>query len=91
MKNLYLVQVADKYGPNSFLPVAISYQWMFDYIKLFEIGSQWYVYVIAFLGIDFASYWSHRWNHEYNILWNKHIIHHSMFLVLMNLQKVFDP
>ena len=29
MKNLYLVQVADKYGPNSFLPVAISYQWMF--------------------------------------------------------------
>ena len=57
--------------------VIISYQWMFDYIKLFEIGSQWYVYVIAFLGIDFASYWSHRWNHEYNILWNKHIIHHS--------------
>ena len=29
MKNLYLVQVADKYGPNSFLPIAISYQWMF--------------------------------------------------------------
>lgn len=57
--------------------VVISYQWMFDYIKLFEIGSQWYVYVIAFIGIDFASYWSHRWNHEYNILWNKHIIHHS--------------
>jgi len=29
MKNLYLVQVADKYGPNSFLPIAISYQWMY--------------------------------------------------------------
>lgn len=29
MKNIYLVQVADKYGPNSFLPIAISYQWMF--------------------------------------------------------------
>lgn len=29
MKNLYLVQVSDKYGPNSFLPVAISYQWMY--------------------------------------------------------------
>jgi putative methyltransferase len=29
LKNLYLVQVADKYGPNSFLPVAISYQWMY--------------------------------------------------------------
>ena len=57
--------------------VIISYQWMYEYLKLFEIGSQWYVYVIAFIGIDFASYWSHRWNHEYNILWNKHIIHHS--------------
>ena len=29
MKNLYLIQVADKYGPNSFLPIAISYQWMY--------------------------------------------------------------
>lgn len=29
MKNLYLIQVSDKYGPNSFLPVAISYQWMY--------------------------------------------------------------
>jgi radical SAM superfamily enzyme YgiQ (UPF0313 family) len=29
VKNLYLVQVSDKYGPNSFLPVAISYQWMY--------------------------------------------------------------
>ena len=57
--------------------VIISYQWMFDYIKVFEIGSNWYVYIIAFLGIDFAYYWSHRWNHEFNILWNKHVIHHS--------------
>ena len=29
MLNLYLVQTVDKYGPNSFLPLAISYQWMF--------------------------------------------------------------
>ena len=29
MHNLYLVQTVDKYGPNSFLPLAISYQWMF--------------------------------------------------------------
>ena len=57
--------------------VIISYQWMFDYINVFEIGSSWYVYIIAFIGIDFAYYWSHRWNHEFNILWNKHVIHHS--------------
>jgi len=29
MINLLLVQVVDKYGPNSFLPLAISYQWMY--------------------------------------------------------------
>jgi len=29
MYNLYLVQTVDKYGPNSFLPLAISYQWMY--------------------------------------------------------------
>ena len=29
MLNLYLVQTSDKYGPNSFLPLAISYQWMY--------------------------------------------------------------
>lgn len=45
MKNIYLVQVTDKYGPNSFLPVAISYQWMYastsplvrDQIKVADI------------------------------------------------------
>lgn len=29
MKNILLVQVVDRYGPNSFLPLAISYQWMY--------------------------------------------------------------
>ena len=28
MKNLCLVQVVDSYGPNKFLPLAISYQWL---------------------------------------------------------------
>lgn len=57
--------------------VVISYQWMYDHLSMFEIESSWWVYIIAFIGIDFANYWTHRWNHEYNILWNRHIIHHS--------------
>ena len=57
--------------------VIISYQWMYNNLAIFDIGSSWPVYVIGFIGIDFAYYWTHRWNHEYNILWNKHIIHHS--------------
>ena len=57
--------------------VIISYQWMFEHFAIFQISSSWWVYVLAFLGIDFANYWTHRWNHEFNILWNRHIIHHS--------------
>lgn len=29
MKNIYLVQVVDSYGPNKFLPLAIAYQWLY--------------------------------------------------------------
>lgn len=29
MRNLYLVQVVDAYGPNKFLPLAVSYLWVF--------------------------------------------------------------
>jgi len=28
MKNVYLIQVVDNYGPNKFLPLAISYHWL---------------------------------------------------------------
>ncbi|HEY8689498.1 MAG TPA: sterol desaturase family protein, partial [Chitinophagaceae bacterium] len=31
----------------------------------------------AFICIDFAGYWVHRWEHHINIFWNLHIIHHS--------------
>ena len=57
--------------------VIISYQWMHDHWAIFEIKSSVLLYIIAFIGIDFAYYWSHRWNHEINLMWNRHIIHHS--------------
>jgi len=57
--------------------VIISYQWMYEHLAIFNIEASWWVYIIAFIGIDFANYWTHRWNHEFNILWNRHIIHHS--------------
>ncbi len=57
--------------------VILSYDWMVDHIALFEISSPIWLYVLAFVLIDFASYWSHRWNHEINVFWNRHIVHHS--------------
>jgi sterol desaturase/sphingolipid hydroxylase (fatty acid hydroxylase superfamily) len=57
--------------------VIISYQWLHTQFALFDIQSTTWLILLAFIGIDFASYWSHRWNHEFNLLWNRHIIHHS--------------
>ena len=39
-------------------------------------GSPW-PWVIAFVGLDFAYYWWHRWSHEVNFLWAAHVVHHS--------------
>lgn len=57
--------------------VIISYDWLVSHLAIFEIQSTVWLYVLAFIGIDFASYWAHRFNHEINVLWNRHIVHHS--------------
>jgi len=55
----------------------LAYGWFVDRIALVHIKATWLVYVIAFIVIDFAGYWVHRWSHHINIFWNLHIIHHS--------------
>lgn len=57
--------------------VVISYAWLYDKLGFFEIKATWLIYIIAFIALDFAGYWTHRIAHEYNIFWNNHIIHHS--------------
>ncbi|MDF1696891.1 MAG: sterol desaturase family protein [Saprospiraceae bacterium] len=57
--------------------VIVSYSWMVGHLALFSIESSTLVYVLCFIGLDFAGYWGHRFEHEINILWNRHIIHHS--------------
>ena len=57
--------------------VIVSYAWVEERVGLFDIQSSWLVYVIAFIGVDFAGYWIHRLSHQVNYFWNHHIIHHS--------------
>ena len=57
--------------------VIVSYEWFYKHLAIIHLESQWLLYVIAFVGIDFAGYWIHRWSHEINLFWNRHIIHHS--------------
>ncbi|EIM75138.1 fatty acid hydroxylase, partial [Nitritalea halalkaliphila LW7] len=57
--------------------VLVSYGWMVDRVALFSIESTWLVYLLAFVGMDFVGYWSHRFDHTVNAFWNRHIVHHS--------------
>ena len=55
----------------------LSYSWLVEQLAIIRIEETWVTYVIAFIAIDFQGYWSHRWNHHINILWNRHVVHHS--------------
>jgi sterol desaturase/sphingolipid hydroxylase (fatty acid hydroxylase superfamily) len=55
----------------------ISYNWMVNHLAIIHVQSSWLWYVIAFLALDLTGYLVHRIDHEYNIFWNVHIIHHS--------------
>ena len=55
----------------------LAYGWLVRHIAIYEIKETWLTYVVAFIVLDFAGYWVHRWSHHINIFWNLHIIHHS--------------
>lgn len=55
----------------------ISYEWLVQKVALVHIQNNIWVIVIAFVVVDFKGYWSHRWSHQINFLWNTHVIHHS--------------
>ncbi len=57
--------------------VLVSYPFLLEHLAIFEINATWLVYVLAFIAIDFASYWNHRLCHKVNFFWNIHVIHHS--------------
>ncbi len=57
--------------------VILSYKWMSENMALMQIESSVALYVIAFIGLDFAGYCGHRIEHSVNLFWNRHIVHHS--------------
>ena len=57
--------------------VIISYQYLVSHLAIVELSPGFWQYAVCFILVDFASYWSHRWNHEINVMWDRHIVHHS--------------
>ncbi|MEL6670592.1 MAG: sterol desaturase family protein [Bacteroidota bacterium] len=57
--------------------VILSYPVLLSWLGLWEMEATWQAYVLGFIAIDFAGYWSHRLAHSVNLFWNRHAIHHS--------------
>ncbi len=57
--------------------VIVSYPFLLEKLSIISLENSISLYFIAFICIDFASYWSHRLNHKINFFWNQHVIHHS--------------
>ena len=57
--------------------IILSYGWMVDKLAITQVPLGFLTYLVAFLALDFAGYCIHRIQHQYNLFWNNHIIHHS--------------
>jgi len=55
----------------------LSYEFLLKYLAVVTVPNTWLAVLIAFVILDFQAYWVHRWAHEINIFWNKHVVHHS--------------
>ncbi|MFT4970736.1 MAG: sterol desaturase/sphingolipid hydroxylase (fatty acid hydroxylase superfamily) [Chitinophagales bacterium] len=68
-------------GAMKFLALLV-YTFLYQF-RLFDLGSEWWVWVLIFFADDFTFYWHHRLSHEVRVLWAAHVNHHSS--VRMNL------
>lgn len=55
----------------------LAYSWFLNRMAVVQLQSKFWMFIIAFIVLDFAGYWMHRWSHRINFFWNYHIIHHS--------------
>jgi sterol desaturase/sphingolipid hydroxylase (fatty acid hydroxylase superfamily) len=46
-------------------------------LRLFDLGREWWVWVLLIVCEDFCYYWFHRAHHEVRVLWAAHVNHHS--------------
>jgi alkylglycerol monooxygenase len=53
------------------------YVLIYEYLRIWEIPSNWYTLIILFVATDFAYYWAHRMSHEINLFWSGHVVHHQ--------------
>ncbi|XP_037789390.1 alkylglycerol monooxygenase-like [Penaeus monodon] len=57
--------------------ILLGYEWLYQYRVLDLPWDSLYTWWAAFFFVDFCYYWVHRANHEVNLLWAAHQVHHS--------------
>lgn len=55
----------------------LTYSWMVEHWALVRVESSVWMYVIAFIALDFSGFLVHWLSHRVNFFWNRHLIHHS--------------
>ena len=45
--------------------------------RIFEIGFQWWAWLLLVFAEDFTYYWYHRVSHSSRYFWASHVVHHS--------------
>jgi alkylglycerol monooxygenase len=60
-----------------FVCLYVVLDYMYVNYRLVTMQENWQQWVMAYIIVDFVSYWYHRWSHRINILWAGHITHHS--------------
>ncbi len=51
--------------------------WVWQNYRILDLGSDPWVFVVAFIAYDFTYYWIHRFGHTVRWMWAAHVIHHS--------------
>ena len=60
------------YKGVTFAALSFAFQY-----RVFDLGTGWPVWVLAFFLQDFVFYWMHRLEHSVRFLWACHVNHHS--------------
>jgi sterol desaturase/sphingolipid hydroxylase (fatty acid hydroxylase superfamily) len=65
-------------GISALLKIGIFGIILFFYNVIpWSIPSEWWVYILCIIAIDFCRYWSHRLTHVNRFWWATHVTHHN--------------
>jgi sterol desaturase/sphingolipid hydroxylase (fatty acid hydroxylase superfamily) len=74
--NIWMITVALVVGLGAKTGAFLVFTFIHRF-AIFDLGYQWWVWLLCMLADDFTFYWHHRLSHEVRVLWAAHVNHHS--------------